>query len=86
MIHTKTRTKRTEARRIREIYFLLSSSAQYGDTANMDSPATEEVLSRIRDSLEHEGHGAYVFVVLGASVSTVSCLLNVGNLVRDNLV
>ncbi|XP_071084261.1 glucose-6-phosphate 1-dehydrogenase-like isoform X1 [Haliotis cracherodii] len=33
----------------------------------MDSPATEEVLSRIRDSLEHEGHGAYVFVVLGAS-------------------
>lgn len=34
---------------------------------------TEEILGRIRETVEHEGHGdSNVFIILGASVST-SC-------------
>lgn len=36
------------------------------------SASTEDILEKIRESVEHEGHGdSHVFVILGASVSLI---------------
>lgn len=40
------------------------------------SVPVDEVLAKIRDEVEHEGHGAsHIFIILGASVSVLSAAL-----------
>ena len=37
---------------------------------------TEDILEKIRETVDHEGHGnPFVFVILGASVSFFGCMV-----------
>lgn len=42
-----------------------------------NQPSVNDVLAKIRDEVEHEGHGAsHVFVIFGASVSKLEYFFN----------